>query len=379
MNWMVLCAVTGIAALLLCAAMAASGDPPAASPRSDPKPSEPPAPPAPTAPKSPVGFVKGYTWGWTGRRGTWAGDRASQSMKRLAATGAEWTAVAFLGHMPAHNVPEIRWGEADPKMVTDDEIRRAVRLARENKLKVVLKPVIDPEDGKWRGQIRFKTADGKEDPAAWARWWKAYNAFLLHYAAIAQETRCELLCIGCEMITTEKFEAQWRALAARVREVYKGPLVYNANHGKVDQVRWWDAVDLIGVSAYYPVGTKTDSSVEAMAASWRPVRDKLERISRRYKRAVLFIEIGMRSARGCSRMPWDWKTRGLPYDGQEQARYYEAALKSFWDEPWFAGFCWWDWPAGLYRKEEAEGNRAFCIYGKPAEKVLRAWYAKPRK
>ena len=71
---------------------------------------------------------------------------------------------------------------------------------------------------------------------------------------------------------------------------------------------------------------------------------------------------------------WEW-----PYDGEEQARFYEAAFQVFWDEPWFCGYSWWDWKVKPYRKEEAGRNLEFYIYGKPAEAVLRAWYAKERK
>jgi hypothetical protein len=50
----------------------------------------------------------------------------------------------------------------------------------------------------------------------------------------------------------------------------------------------------------------------------------------------------------------------------------------FWDEPWFLGFTWWDWPARLYSQDEAATHRGFCVYGKRAEGVVRQWYAKPR-
>jgi hypothetical protein len=32
---------------------------------------------------------------------------------------------------------------------------------------------------------------------------------------------------------------------------YSGPLLYAANHGNEGSVAWWDAVDIIGVDAYY--------------------------------------------------------------------------------------------------------------------------------
>ncbi|MBN2581646.1 MAG: glycosyl hydrolase family 53 [Planctomycetes bacterium] len=365
----ILLAVTalGLAALLLRAAAADDAKP-------EPKGQEAAEPPAP---KSPVGFVKGYTWGWVGRRGSYEGPEAAESMKHLAETGAEWVTLAFAAEMETKSTPRILYGAENDRLVTDAEIRRAIGLARASKLKVILKPVVNCRDGTWRAKIDFPGADGKPDPKAWAAWWESFEKFLVHYATIAAEGKCELLCVGCEMISTERFVAEWRQTLAKVREVYKGPLIYNCNHGHED-IAWWDAVDVVGVSAYYPVGTEGDSSLEAMMASWQPLKEKLRNLSRKVNRPVMFIEIGVRSARGCYRCPADYWSKDLPYDGQEQARYYEAALRVFWDEPWFAGYSWWDWPARLHKKEQAESNLGFCVYGKPAEQVLRTWYAKER-
>jgi hypothetical protein len=330
------------------------------------------------APRSPVGFIKGYTWGWVGTRGSWQGQAAADSMKALAETGTTWACLAFTARMPTKSTPEILWGDANPRMVADDEIRQAVKMARANRLKVILKPVVDPADGAWRGTIGFKTADGKDDLATWQKWWQVYEAFLLHYAAVAQAEKCEVLCIGCEMASTERFEKEWRALIAKIRKAYSGPLVYNCNHGSEDKVAWWDAVDIIGISGYYPVSTKDDTSLDKMTASWEKVRGRLRTLSAKFNRPVMFAEIGVRSAKSCTTMPWDWTHPDLPYDADEQARFYESALKTFWGEPWFCGFAWWDWPARLYAREQGGTNRGFCCYGKPAEAIMRAWYAKPR-
>ena len=62
----------------------------------------------------------------------------------------------------------------------------------------------------------------------------------------------------------------------------------------------------------------------------------------------------------------------------KKARSCEPAPATFWNEPWFCGFAWWDWPARLHPKERAGTDKGFCCYGKPAEQVLRTWYAKPR-
>ncbi len=322
--------------------------------------------------KAQVGFIKGFSWGWTGSRGEYLGERPERSLELLAATGTEWIALAFAAHMETKKSPEILYAEDNAAMVSDDEIRRAIQLARKHNFKVIMKPVVNCLDGAWRATIAF---DGEP---AWLEWWKHYEAFLVHYARIAAEIKCEMFCVGCEMRSSERFVARWRRAIGEVRKVYHGPIVYNANHDDVTRVQWFDAVDVIGVSGYYAVATKNDTSLDRMVTRWKPIRERLHNLSTKWKRPVLFIEIGVRSAATCSSMPWDFSHRELPYDGEEQARYYQAALQSFWNEPWFLGFCWWDWKAQLYDRDDGKTNTDFCVYGKPAEEVLSEWYHRQR-
>ncbi len=341
---------------------------------------------------SPTGFIKGHSWGWTGARGQYLGDAPVESMKKMAETNANWVCIAFAGLMDEPNDPHISWGDSDPCIVTDAELRRSIELARENNLKIILKPTVNVKDGTWRGYIDFRTAEGRLDTAAWDEWWVSFGKFLIHYAKIAEETKCEMLCLGCEMGTTETFVQKWRDVIAEIRKVYSGAITYNANHGNETKVQWWDAVDIIGMSGYYPVGTDDlgkamqdlskvppeDSSVEALKKRWAPIRQKLKYISKRFDKPLFFIEIGVCSARGFSAAPWTHPQKDAAYDADEQARFYQAVIETFWDEPWFFGFAWWDWPTPLYAPEDAKTDTGFCIYGKPAERIVREWYAKPR-
>ena len=55
---------------------------------------------------------------------------AADSMQKLADTGSEWVCIAFAPNMKTYDTPEIRFSDANPQMVTDDELRHAVDLAR---------------------------------------------------------------------------------------------------------------------------------------------------------------------------------------------------------------------------------------------------------
>ena len=361
-------------------------------------------------------FIKGYSWGWVGRRGDYASDAAADSMKKLADTGATWVCIAFATEMQDAESPEFGWADRNPRMVTDDEIRRAIDLARENDMEVILKPVVNCRGGTWRAWIKFfrpvtdqeqaEGVAGELDPwrsepvmldgmvadeEKWNAWWEGYSAFMLHYAKIAQEENVEVLCLGCEMSSTEGFEKRWRELIAQVREVYNGKITYNANHGRENEVPWWDAVDFISVSAYYatppPKGVSLEDAVKQttpvaeIVAELEKVKVELAAISAKWKKPILFIETGAVSVRGSARYPWSHRLdpRRHPTDEQEQANYYQAMFEVFYDEPWFMGFAWWDWPARLYDREDAAERRNFCAYGKQAEQVLREWYSKLRR
>jgi hypothetical protein len=156
-------------------------------------------------------------------------------------------------------------------MVSDDEIRHAIDMAHQNGMKVILKPVVNPDDNVWRAQIKFsKPEDNQSTPSdaekssapaksaptkqvkdleKWDRSWQDYLAFILHYAKLAEEKQVPIYCLGCEMNSTEEFEDHWRKLIAEVRKVYSGLLTYDVNHDSEDNVHWWDAVDFISISA----------------------------------------------------------------------------------------------------------------------------------
>lgn len=343
--------------------------------------------------KQPSGFIKGFSWGWTGVRGQYSGDAPADSMKKLAATGADFVCISFSTEMETFDTAGFSFSQDNERMVTDDEVRRAIQLARDNNLKVILKPVVNVQDGTWRAWIKFDTPDGSLDMAKWDSWWSDFRQFLLHYAKIAEETGCEMYCLGCEMESTEPFELRWRNLIAEVRQVYGGPITYNANHGREDKIPWFDAVDVIGLSAYFPVGTDdveaaladdltkvppSDTSLSALKNRWLPVKERLETLSKQFNRPILFIELGVCNGKGCTAAPWTHQDPNMVYDADEQARYYQAVIETFWKEKWFMGFAWWEWPSHLYDHEKAITDIGFCIYGKPAENVVRQWYSKKR-
>ena len=324
-------------------------------------------------------MIKGYTYGWDSHKGMLTDPRSKTSIKRMSDMGCNWAALAFA--VTQERFSSVRFGFDFRYCDTDREIETAIGNIKKLGMKVCLKPVLNCEDGTWRANITFPEREfpvydelGRKI-SYWNEWFSCYTAFILHYAEIAEYTGCEMLCIGCEMIGTEHREAEWRDLIARVREVYHGPLVYNANHGKEDNVRWFDALDFIGTSAYYPVGSPAGGdSAEQMLARWTEPKKKLRDLSERLGKKIIFMEIGCRSAERCASMPWDFTHVDNARSEEEQANFYESALRAVWGEDWFGGYFWWDWPTFLPPDDRIGKDTGFMIYGKKAETLLTKWY-----
>lgn len=318
-------------------------------------------------------MVKGFTYGWDGHRGMYKTEESKESIHALASLGCNYIALAF--GISQETYCSTSFGFDYRRTVTDKEIEIAIQRMKAEGTKVCLKPVINCADGVWRAYITFPESGWKQENY-WDKWFDCYTAFICHYAEIAEDNGCEMLCVGCEMVGTEEQEEHWRNLIARVREIYHGLLVYNANHGKEQHVKWWDALDYIGTSAYFPVAKKAGDTKEHMLEAWNQQKERLQKISECYEKQILFMEIGCRSARGCAKMPWDFMHRDLPYDEEEQANYYASCFEAFQKESWFAGYFWWDWATNLSPEEQAKGNTGFGIRGKKAEQVVKEWYHK---
>jgi hypothetical protein len=66
------------------------------------------------------------------------------------------------------------------------------------------------------------------------------------------------LSVGSELASLEREDTEWRALIRAIRAKYAGPLVYSANWDHLDDVQFWDALDLAGASAYFELPLPDD-------------------------------------------------------------------------------------------------------------------------
>jgi ligand-binding sensor domain-containing protein len=319
-------------------------------------------------PEVPDDFQKGMNYtAWA--REQFSTLESNHALANLADTGANWVAIVVFGYQETYASTVVT---RDPFRTPSDEgLTRAVATAHNLGLKVMLKPQVDlrHDPDRWRGNI----GESFTDEAQWQAWFQSYRAFINHYADLAQENGVEQFCVGTELVGTSHREADWRDVIAGVRQHFRGPITYAGNHGTEDVgITWWDAVDFIGIDAYYVLTEKTDPTVEELKAAWseRGYLDTMAGLAQKHGKPVLITEIGYRSADGTIKTPWDWDD--LPLDLQEQADGYQAALEVLWGQPWLAGIYWWNWDVNP-QKGGLE-DKDYTPYAKPAEELLRIYY-----
>ena len=246
---------------------------------------------------------------------------------------------------------------SSPDTLPDATLRHVIRDAHEARLGVVLLPLVDlvgGGPGEWRGVLRPANVDA---------WWRSYTRFLLHYAELAQTEGVEMLVIGSELssLSGPGSEARWAGLTRSVRATYDGPLAYGANHDALDLRAPFAFVDVVGVSAYFPLTRSKDGrSGNLYAESWRRIARRLARLRRELDKPLVLLEVGYASVADATQHPWDY-TSSMPIDLEEQRAAYAALTDVALDADWLDGVLFWNWlgPGGAH-------DRWYTPRGKPA-------------
>ncbi|MCB0617475.1 MAG: hypothetical protein KDC41_01865, partial [Saprospiraceae bacterium] len=183
-------------------------------------------------------------------------------------------------------------------------------------------------------------------------------------ARLAEAEQFDMLCIGTELYQTAvQREADWRALIAKVRQVYSGKLTYAANfYEEYERIRFWDALDLIGIQAYYPLTDSHHPTLDELLSGWQPHYKRINALRKKWKKPVLFTEVGYRSMPDAAVKPWEWPNGKEVKDDlvspQTQALCYEAMFRTFWREDWLQGIFLWKWSRSNYHPEGLHDRHA---------------------
>jgi hypothetical protein len=236
-------------------------------------------------------------------------------------------------------------------------------------------------------------------------WVDEYTAFAAHFAQLAQSKNVKYFIVGDGLGNlsvdgpnsiakadpqgiagvagdgfdaskcTGRHECEWRHIIHAVRAAtynnyigtgsqqggkFTGKLIYAAgweagdaatssNQGEFEGIQWWDAVDAIGVNAFFPLTTDADLQVTDLENAWHgkgvdlsgqgDIYSRLQKVADKFGKVIIFTQVGYESTQGANSHPGRTEP-GVTPDGQEQLADMQALLKTFTGTAWWAGVFW---------------------------------------
>ena len=299
----------------------------------------------------------------------WASDDMVGTIGELKGLGVNWIAIHPYGRVSTDGTVSWSWprrrrgdgGEAprgrpdgadsgspnpqDGAAAPDaapEWLRRPIEEAHRQGLKILVKPHLENwRDYEWRGDIRY------DSDAEWDRFFTTYTEWIVTLASFSGGA--DAFAVGTELGGTAHHEGRWRAVIGSVRDVYDGHLTYAANWDAYERVGFWDALDSVGIQAYFPVleSPPPNGNVPPQRAfddGWRDIMARVRAFSAQVGKPVVFTEAGYNNSPTAPYQPWDWDDRG---DAEElQIRCMIAALQAIAAEPSVMGAFLWKWYPG---------------------------------
>lgn len=238
--------------------------------------------------------------------------------------------------------------------------------------------------------------------AWWAKYYAARREYLTKIARIAQAENVDAISIGADYDSLVRIGLRSDAPVdsitkyvediAEVKKIYRGKIYYDFVTGGTASSSFTpdlaklkpvlDQVDFIGISWWKGISDKNNPTQEELNTNAKQQFDNyLKPIYERTGKPIVLIGVAFASADGGSTGQYQYNSRAtdtwkLPdntlNDYAEQADTFNAMLFATSQSPYIIGF----YPFGYWR--HVQQDKGFNIRGKPAENVLKEWYASIR-
>jgi hypothetical protein len=204
-------------------------------------------------------------------------------------------------------------------------------------------------------------------PADHHAWFTAYRRLAVHYARLARDTDASLIVLGGRFGDLVEREDEWRAVIDAVRAHFDGRVALSVGRDDLDRVRFWDALDVIGIDTDFPEPDVPEPIAADIEKAWEPVMTELTLAAETWLRPVVLTRVGFPGVND--------RGDGPPgVDEQRQLGAYEALFTVANQTPALDGVLVWRW--GTDPVSGGTPDATYSPRGRPAEEVLRrAWTA----
>ena len=299
------------------------------------------------------------------------GSAASErTLDRLVANGMNAVLLPVVVTTPNAQATSVTLGPLGTR--DQHRLTKMISLAHARGLGVILVPHLRLDDGQWRGRL------APQNPAQFfADYGRAINAV----ATIAEEQCVEGVSIGIEFASltgVAEHAPRFRALIRDVRTRFGGEVVYSANWDEIATVQFWDAVDHLGVNAFFPLASAATDDEAALLARANEIVSALDAIGQATNKTWWVTEVGFKATPASYVEPWKWPAELLPaqnvFHDVDQERGYRAWTNALLASETIAGVWWWMIPSDLDDPNHPwafESRQGFSFVDKRAEAVVK--------
>lgn len=243
-------------------------------------------------------------------------------------------------------------------------IDRILRHAKDRGMYTMLMPIVLLDNAgpkHWRGVI---------SPRHWDTWFESYTEYMKKMAQLAARSKVDLLCVGSELLSTEKRRDDWLKVIAEVKTHFKGKLTYSANWDHYTVPTFWDQVDYIGMNNYNELAKKPGVPVEQLVKNWGKVKQDILDFVKKENKPFFFTEVGWHNLQNTISEPWNYVAEGA-IDLEEQKRAFESFVLAWKDvgTTQYMGAFIWEWRPGAKPTDHGQ----YSLQGTPALEVVKTW------
>jgi len=246
---------------------------------------------------------------------------------------------------------------------------------------------------------------GKRDFAWWQVWFEQYRRFVLHHAALAEQSGSNALIIGGTWVlpslpkgklsgnlpsgVPEDAESRWRQLIKDIRKIYKGSIIWAEGYPAITTLppSFIDAVDQVYILLSTPVANSSNPTEEELTKEFTRIFDKSILPFAAASKKPILVGVDYPSVDGATSgclptadkkcLPFQRLSQPSPdissikLDLMEQADIYNALMTTLNQSKGIAGF----FSRGFYPPAELQ-DKSSSVNGKPAFDILWYWFPK---
>jgi hypothetical protein len=291
--------------------------------------------------------VQGMTISCQGWGREWASDQFCVELDELKALGVNWVAIhpyAWVGRDGG-----LSWPDLDPAN-PPEWLARPIRETRARGMSLFIKPHLGywGSPFSWRGEIDYP------DVADRRQFFDDYKRWIVQIAACTKDADAFAVGTELELLNTERDDAQWRDIISEIRKVTDVHLTYAANWDVFRRLSFWDALDVVGVQAYFPIASEVEPTDLALQEGWQKVISELRAVHDETGLPIVMTELGYNCSLDAAREPWAHKSAKGADRGPAallQQRLLRTGLLALKPETeWLRGAFLWKWFPGEARR-----------------------------